>query len=181
MWRRLRWLALALVVLVIGGVAALVLTERPQLNDDRRAVDTRWAALRPSLEARYDKLAAALTVFGAAGGKERAVARDVGTAMSKWTTATHADDPDMEVEAANALEAQATRLRSNVLASPLLREAGDLTAAITAFDGSAPPAELVDAYNKAVTPYQRERRSRFGAPVARVLGFDERPALVLGG
>jgi len=39
----------------------------------------------------------------------------------------------------------------------------------------------VRAYNRAVDRYQDERRSTLGAPVALVLGFDERPVLVLGG
>lgn len=181
MWRRLRWILLAVLVLVVGGAVALAVVERPELEDDRDALDARWAALRPALDDRYAKLGTALTAFSAAGGGDRAVAKDLGDALSSWAKATRAKDPAAEVEAANQAEAQATRLRTNALGSPRLRDDAALIGAITAFDGSAPAPELVDVYNRRVMRYQRERRSTLGAPVARILGYDERPVLVLGG
>ena len=181
MWRRLRWILLALIVVVVGGAVALAVVERPKLEDDRDAVDARWSTLRPPLDDRYDLLADALTAFAAAGGGDRAVTKELGAALSAWTTASRAKEPAEEVEAANHVEAQATRLRTNVLGSPRLSKEQALIAAVTAFDGSAPAAALVEAYNRNVVRYQEERRSTLGAPVARILGYDERPVLVLGG
>jgi hypothetical protein len=180
MWRRLRWFLLALVVLAVGGAVALAVVERPKLNDDQAAVDARWNALRPALRERYGKLGGAVTAFSAAGGGDRAVTKDIGAALSDWAKATAAKDPGAEAEAANRLEAQATRLR---VSAGVGRFAGipELSAAIGTFTGSLIPADQVKAYNRAVTRYQNERRSTLGAPVARVLGFDERPVLVLGG
>jgi hypothetical protein len=180
MWRRLRWFLLALVVLVVGGAVTLAVVERPKLDDGRSAVDARWNALRPALRERYDKLGAAVTAFSAAGGGDRAVTQDIGVALGAWAKATAAKDPGTEAAAANRLEAQATRLRVN---AGVGRLAGipELSAAIGAFTGSTVPPDRVRAYNRAVTRYQTERRSTLGAPVARVLGFGERPVLVLGG
>ena len=180
MWRRLRWFLLALAVLVVGGAIALAVVEQPKLDDDQQTVDARWSSLSPALQDRYDKLGGALTAFAAAGGGDRAVTKDLGDALSDWQKALAAKDPGAEATAANRLEAQATRLRVN---AGVGRFAGvpELSAAIGAFTGSLPAADQVTAYNRAVTRYQKQRRSTLGAPVSRVLGFDERPVLVLGG
>ena len=180
MWRRLRWIILALIVLVVGGTIALAVVERPKLDDDQAAVDARWNDLRPALRDRYTKLNDALTAFAAAGGGDRSVTADLGAALSDWDKAIAAKDPAAEVAAANQLEGQATRLRVNA-GSPRFAGIPALGAAIGGFTGSVIPADQVKAYNRAVNRYQTERRSTLGAPVARVLGFDERPVLVLGG
>jgi hypothetical protein len=180
MWRRTRWILLVLLVLLIGGAAAVTLTQQPKLDDARNAVDARWVALREPLDARYQSLGDALTAFAAGGGGDRAVAKDLGDALSRWTKARDAEDPAAEVAAANELEAQATRLLVNAGGA---RFAGDqaLTGALQSFNGTLPPAAAVAAYNRAVTRYQDERDSTLGSPVARALGFDERPTFVLGG
>jgi hypothetical protein len=180
MWRRLRWILLALIVLVVGGAIALAVVEQPKLDDDQAAVDARWNDVRPALRDRYDKLRDALTAFAAAGGGDRSVTADLGAALSDWDKAIAAKDPAAEADAANRLEGQASRLRVN---AGVGRFAGipELSAAIGAFTGRLIPPEQVKAYNRAVDRYQVERRSTLGAPVARVLGFDERPVLVLGG
>jgi hypothetical protein len=180
MWRRLRWILLALIVLVVGGVIALVVVEQPKLDDDQAAVDARWNELRPALDARYDKLRDAVTAFAAAGGGDRAVTTDLGLALRDWDKAVAADDPAAEAEAANRLEGQATRLRVNA-GSPAFAGIPALSAAIGGFTGTLIPDDQVSAYNRAVKRFQAERRSTLGAPVARVLGFDERPVLILGG
>jgi hypothetical protein len=180
MWRRLRWVLLALIVLLIGGAIAVGLTEQPKLDDDRAAADARWNELRPALRGRYDRLRGAVTAFAAAGGGDRSVTRDLGAALSRWDKAVAAKDPEAEAEAANNLEAQASRLRVNA-GTPRFANVQALSDAIGAFTGSLPDADLVKAYNRAVEQYQAERRSTLGALVARTLGFDERPVLVLGG
>ncbi len=180
MWRRLRWVLLALVVLVVGGAIALAVVEQPKLDDDQSVVDARWNELRPALRDRYDALRGAVTAFAAAGGGDRSVTTDLGAALSRWDKAVAAKDAAAEVEAANRLEAQASRLRVN---AGTARFAGvpEIGAAIGAFTGSLPAPDAVNAYNHAVEQYQTERRSTLGALVARALGFDERPVLVLGG
>ena len=180
MWRRVRWVLLALIVLLVGGALALAVVEQPKLDDGRSEVDARWDALRPALRERYEKLEDLLTAFSAAGGGDRSVTTDLGKALSDWTKATEAKDRTAEVEAANHLEAQAMRLRTNA-GAPRFTEIPELGTAIGNFTGQLVPAEQVQAYNRAVNRYQDERRSTFGAPVALVFGFGERPLLVLGG
>jgi hypothetical protein len=178
--RGFRWLLLALVVLVVGGAIALVVTERPKLDDARTAVDSAWTPLRAPLHARYDKLNAALAAFSDAGAGNRAVAKDLHAALTRWTAAVKSGDPGTEALAADELEAQGTRLRANVLGSDRLKGVTAVTDAITAFDGTAPPPPLVTAYNRRVKTYEDDRTSAAGTPVARALGFGERPVLLLG-
>jgi hypothetical protein len=176
----LRWIVLVLALLVVGGVAALGVVEQPKLDRRRESIDTRWEKLRPALQARYAKLGDALARFTDAGAGDRSVAEDLHGALDAWGRAVERADPAEEVAAANRLEAEGTRLRTNVLDSPRLNGVTDLVGALAAFDGGSPPPELVGAYNHAVERYQHERRTTLGTPVARVLGFDERPVLVVG-
>jgi hypothetical protein len=180
MWRRTRWILLVLLVLLVAGAAAVALVEQPKLDDDRKAADARWVALRAPLDQRYAALGAALTAFANGGGGDRAVARDLGDALSRWTKARQAKDAGDEVAAANAVEAEATRLLVNAQGARFASDTA-LGQALQAFDATVPTGTTVAAYNRAVQRYQDERDSLFGAPIARVLGFDERPTLVLGG
>jgi hypothetical protein len=180
MWRRLRWVILALVLVAVGGAVALVVVEQPELDHTRRSVDARWKALRPSLDDRYAKLAATLTQLSDAGAGDRSVGRSLDGALAVWTESVRRADAGAEADAANQLESGATRLHANIAASPRLSRVGALTGALAAFDDTPPPATLVTAYNDAVQRYQRKRAATLGVPVARVLGFDERPVLVVG-
>jgi hypothetical protein len=177
--RGLRWILLTLVVLVVGGVVALVVVERPKLDDARGAVDTAWIPLRAPLHDRYDKLNAALTAFTAGAGN-RSVARDLRAALARWNAAVKSGDVGTQAIAADDLEAQGTRLRANVLGSVRLNGVTPLTDALTAFDGTTPPPPLVAVYNERVRAYEDDRTSAAGTPVARALGFGERPVLLLG-
>jgi hypothetical protein len=180
MWRRTRWILLVVLVLLLGGALAVALTEQPKLDDDRRGVDTRWGALRAPLDERYQLLQGALTAFAAGGGGDRAVAKDLGDALSRWTSARRAKDAAAEVTAANDLEAQTTRLLVNAASARFQGDSG-LAQALQQVNSHLPTAAAVAAYNRAVRRYQHERDSLLGAPVAGVLGFSERPTLVLGG
>jgi hypothetical protein len=100
---------------------------------------------------RYQKLEGALSAFDAAGGKDRA----------------------------DALEAQAARLRANVNGSDRLKSDPAVNDALTAFAGTKPPDALIAAYNTAVRQYQQQRTGTGQRPVARVFGYDARPILVL--
>jgi hypothetical protein len=182
MSRRLRWILLALVVVIVGGAAALVLIEKPKLDDARDVVDARWAPLRApdQLVLRYQKLEGALSVFDAAGGANRAVSKDLHAALEAWQQALKSGDTAMQAERADVVEAQGTRLRANVLGSQRLLGVAALMDALAAFAGTTPPAPLVGAYNRAVHDYEEQRTGTLQRPIARVFGYDSRPVLALG-
>src|SRR5436189_308682 len=117
MSRRTRWILLALIVVVIGGALALVLVESPQLDDARTTVDARWKPLRAAdqLAVRYQNLEGALGAFDAAGGSDRSVSKDLHAALNTWNRALKDGDAGAQAEAANVVEAQATRLIANAL------------------------------------------------------------------
>ena len=56
----------------------------------------------------------------------------------------------------------------------------ELTQAITDFSSAAPPQPLVEAYNRAVHAYERDRNDSLRKPVARLFGYDARPVLMIG-
>jgi len=180
MRRRSLWILAVLLVLVIGGAVALVLTQKPSLDDARDSVDTRWNAIRPALEARYEKLGAARAAFVEAAGAERTVAVDLQDALDDWHRALDGDDATAQAAASNRLEADGTRLQANVLGSPRLNQSQPLLDALTAFNASAPDRALVQAYNRAVRDYEDTRNGSLEKPVARVFGFGARPLLVVG-
>ena len=182
MARRTRWILLALLVVIIGGAVALVVTQQPKLDDARAKVDTTWQPLRApdQLVLRYQKLEGALSAFDAAGGKGRGVSTDLHAALDRWSRALRGGDAGAQVDAANAVEAQGTRLVSNVTGSPRIKADPAVTDALVAFTTTKPNAIGVAAYNQAVHDYEDERTGTLARPVARLLGFDERPVLALG-
>jgi hypothetical protein len=182
MSRRTRWILLALIVVIMGGAIALVVVERPKLDDARSVVDRHWKPLRApdQLVLRYQKLEGALSAFDAAGGNDRGVSKDLHDALAAWKQTLKRGDAGSQANAANAVEAQATRLIANVLGSERLKADKASTDALTTFATTKPNAALVTAYNRAVRAYESERTGTLAQPVARVLGFDARPILVLG-
>jgi hypothetical protein len=181
MSRRFRWILLALVLVVVGGAVALVVIERPKLDDARNAVDARWKPLVApgALVVRYQKLEGALSAFDAAGGKDRAVSKDLHAALDAWQRALKSGASGAQATSADALEAQAARLRANVNGSDRLKSDPAVNDALTAFAGTKPPDALIAAYNTAVRQYQQQRTGTGQRPVARVFGYDARPILVL--
>ena len=181
MSRRTRWILLALIVVVVGGAVALTFTQRPKLDDARTAVDTRWKPLRApdQLVLRYQKLEGALSAFDAAGGAERSVSKDLHAALDAWNRALKDGDAGAQAEAANVVEAQATRLIANALGSERLKADPAVTDSLTQFTTTKPDPALVAAYNRSVRSYEEERTGTLQRPVARVLGYDARPLLVL--
>jgi len=182
MSRRTRWILLALIVALVGGAISLVVVERPKLDDARTAVDERWKPLRASdqLVLRYQALEGALSAFDAAGGSDRAVSKDLHAALTAWGRALRDGGAGTQATAANALEAQGTRLVANVFGSERLKGVSAVTDALTKFATTKPDPVLVAAYNRAVRAYEDERTGALQQPVARALGYDARPALVLG-
>jgi hypothetical protein len=183
MRRRLRWIVLAVVALLLIAAAAVLVTARPQLQDDRDRVDERWAALREPLTARYAALGTALVELQNAGGGEREVAADLERQLTRWNRladdSAAAADAGAEVEAANALEGTAARLQAIVTSSARLNGVEPLLAAIQAFATTVPPEADVTAYNDAVEDYQHTRESLRNSLVAQVLDFEARATLVI--
>jgi hypothetical protein len=182
MSRRTRWVLLALLVVLLGGVAALVLTQQPKLDDARNRVDATWKPLRApdQLPLRYQTLTGALSAFDAAGGKDRAVSRDLHAALDRWASSQRDGDAGDQASAANEVEAQGTRLVANVLGSERVKGDRPVTDAIAKFASTKPNPALVEAYNRAVRDYEDQRTSTLTKPVARALRFDARPVLALG-
>jgi len=182
MSRRTRWILLVLIVVVVAGGAALVLAERPKLDDARTAVDTRWKPLRApdQLVVRYQSLEGALSAFDAAGGTDRSVSKDLHAALDAWNRALDDGDAGAQATAANVVEAQGTRLVANAFGSDRMKADPSVSGSLAKFVATKPDPALVTAYNRAVRAYEDERTSTLARPVARVLGDDARPLLVLG-
>jgi hypothetical protein len=182
MSRRIRWILLALIVVLVAGAAALFLTQQPKLDDARAKVDTAWKPLRApdQLVLRYQKLDAALNAFDAAGGQDRDVSKDLHAALAAWAAALRQGDEGKQVRAANRVEAEGTRLVANGLGSERLKGDAAVAGSLATFASTVPNPALVDAYNRAVHDYEDDRTSTLAQPVARVFGFDARPVLALG-
>jgi hypothetical protein len=181
MSRRSRWILLALIVVLVGGAVALVVVERPKLDDARAAVDDKWKPLRgpDQLVLRYQTLQGALSAFDAAGGSDRVVSKDLHAALGAWSKALRDGDAGSQVAAANELEAQATRLVANVAGSDRLKQNDAVTSALVKFTTTKPNPAFVTAYGEAVRAYEDERTGTLQQPVARVFGYDARPVFVL--
>jgi hypothetical protein len=181
MSRRTRWILLTLLVVLVGGATALVLTQQPKLDDARNEVDSTWKPLvaDDQLPARYQTLEGALSAFDAAGGTDRDVSKDLHAALDAWARAVKDGDAGAQVQAANAVEAQGARLLANVLGSPRLRTDAAATDALVKYSQTTPQPQLVDRYNRTVHDYEDTRTGALAQPVARVFGFDARPVLAV--
>lgn len=179
---RFKWVVLALVVVVIGGAVALVLVERPQLDDARTAARQAWKPLTADdqLPLRYQKLEGALSAFDAVGGQDRAVSRDLHAALKAWSAATKDGDTSAQVEAANTVEAQGARLWANVTGSARFAEQAAVKDALAAWAGTKPPAPLIQRFNRASRSYEDSRNDLLARPVALLLSFDAIPTFQLG-
>lgn len=171
-----RWIAL-IVLAVIGGLIALVLTGRGALQGDDRQVIDRWKTLRAPLTQRYDLLAAAGATTAQLG--DRSVTDDISKGVATWQASLRRSGIDAQIAAANDLEGLARRLDANVAASTKLRTDTDVQAALAAFHQSAPAQPLVDGFDDATARYARDRTSAGRRLAAALFGFDPRPALRL--
>jgi hypothetical protein len=182
--RRLRWILLVLVLLMVGGVVAAALLVRPDLVDTRDQVDATWAPLRAPLATRYEALGDVATGLTAAGAGDRAATVDLIAELERWRAfalrGPKHTDPGAEAATADDLEALARRARANVAASARLTADPAIAAAFAAFDQAVVAPATVKAYNRAVRAYEHAREGTIKALVARALGYDARPVLVLG-
>jgi len=186
MARRVRRLAVVVVLVLVAGAVALVLTTRPQLDDRRDDVDRAWTPLRAPLAGRYDLLATVNGEATTAGAGDRSVTRELGLALARWDRLRRAPDSDADDDAeattANQLEGLAARLQAVVLSSDRLRGVDTLNQAIANFQGTAPLlAPAIKTYNDAVQDYEDTRTSFVRRPIADPLGYDSRPQLLLPG
>jgi hypothetical protein len=182
--RRLRWILLVLVLLLVGAVVAAALLVRPKLMDAEAAVDTAWTPLRAPLAARYTALGGVATALTAAGETDRPVTTELTAELERWNALAlrgpKHTDATAEARAADQLEALARRARANVAGSARLAADPAITAAFAAFDTAIVPPKDIAAYNRAVRKYQDTREGRLESIVANVLGYEARPELVVG-
>ncbi len=181
MRRRLRWLVLALVLLVVAGIVVAVVSVQPKLSDARDRVDRAWTPLQPALVARYQTLGGVELALDAGGAQTRTVTVDLHATLASWQRLARVDDPGDQAPLANDLEALALRVKANVAASARLSNDPPLVAALAAFDRSVVSPPGVNAYNQAVLAYQQERTGAVHHLVAGVFGFDARPVLAIAG
>jgi hypothetical protein len=181
MRRWVKWLALAVVALVVAGLVVAVITVQPRLADARDSVDHAWAPLRVPLIARYQRLSGVVVTLDAAGARDRAVTKDLTAALAQWQHSAPTDDPGTQAPLADELEALALRARANVQHSDRLKSNPALQTAFAAFDQAIVNPPAVVAYNQAVNTYQRRRSSTAGRIVAGLFGFGGRPVLTIVG
>ncbi|MGH9030673.1 MAG: hypothetical protein ACRDY4_05255 [Acidimicrobiia bacterium] len=185
MARRVRRIALVVVVLVVIAGVALVVTSRGRLTDDRDQADELWLPLRGPLAERYASLDAVLTQLRDAGAGDRDVTRDLARGLDRWNrlqgASSDAVDTEAEVTAANSLEGLFGRVTQTVGSSPRLSGVETLTAAVDAFRIIAPPAPAVSAYNDAADAYQDTREEARYSLTARLFDYESRPTLLIGG
>lgn len=174
-----RGLLLLVVAVVVSAVAAsataVALGSRSDLASSRRRVDAAWVALRPGLDARYQALGEAGRLAQDRLGSGRAIFDEIGRAVTAWPATARAAT-DRQVTAAANLEGLARRLAATVAATPKLREAADVSGALTrlqATDTAGPRG----TYNQAVAAYQRARGGFPRRLVAGALGYADRRTL----
>jgi hypothetical protein len=174
--RALRFIVPSIVLALVVAVAALVLYARPQLDDARDDVSTRWITAATALDERYALLAAATGLVRDTPGPAGELAHQVDTALARWLRAREADRPVAdEVQATNQLEAAARRLDAAVRASPRLSADPAVIAAFDAFAATLP--EPVASFQAAVRAYADERDGTLRRVVADTFGYDPIPVL----
>jgi hypothetical protein len=181
MRRWVKWLALAVVALVVAGLVVAVVTVQPGLADARDHVDHAWVPLRVPLIARYQALSGVVQALDAAGARDRAVTKDLTAALSRWQRIDRIDDPGTQAPLADELEALALRARANVTHSDRLRSNPAVLVALGAYDRAIVSPPAVAAYNQAVHTYQQRRTGTVGRLVAGLFGFGDRPVLTIVG
>lgn len=179
MARRIRRIVLTLAVVLVTGAVALVITVRPGLQDDARAVDRAWKPLAAPLGERYQALDGVSAALDAAGAGDREVARRLRRALSDWALLVVTTDAAAQATTANELEVLAARVRATVNAADKLKADPGLTAAIGAFDATVPPLEAVATYNEAVDVYAHSRDGFWDGLVAALDDYPPRPTLQL--
>lgn len=174
-----RVVLLVVVALTVSALAAaataVALGSRADLSASRRRVDAAWSALRPSLTARYTSLGQAAGLARARLNADRTVFGDITKAVNDWP-GTERWPTDRQVAAAAHLEGLVARLAATVAATPRLRAAGDVVAAMGSLGGTG-TAQTGAPYNAAVRAYQKTRGGFPRSLVAGALGYEDRRTL----
>jgi hypothetical protein len=175
MLRRLRRLLVLLLVLVLVVAAVVVVFgNRSALGHARTRIDARWASLRAPLDARYHSLSLLGAALGQDVGRGAALPSRLNRALSRWSRASQARDAATGVEVANELEGLAGLVRVTATSTDRLKADARLGRAVTAFNGTVPPAATVNAYNAAVRAYEHDRTSGVRRLTAALFGYDAR-------
>ncbi|MDQ1498820.1 MAG: LemA family [Actinomycetota bacterium] len=176
---RRRGLLLVVMALVISALAAsataVALGSRADLSSSRRRVDFTWGALRPALDGRYQKLAAAGAAARAGLTTGRALFDEIDGAVAAWP-GTARSSTDRQVDAAARLEGLAARLSATVATTPRLRASTDVAEAMRRLEQTDTTSARAP-YNTAVAAYQRARGGFPRRLVAGALGYDDRRTL----
>lgn len=179
MGRRIRWILLALVVVVVTGIVILVITVRPGLQDDSQEVRRTWRPLVEPLGVRYATLNNVVGALEDAGNGEREITRDLVRTLGTWDLLRATTDDRGQATTANELESLAARVRAIVAGSGRLRANESITAAIAGFDAARIPPRLVTRYNESVLEYERNRDGTLRNIVASLDGYEAQPTLQL--
>ena len=106
MSRRTRWILLALLVVLVGGVAVLVLTQQPKLThtaqQGRRHLEAA-ACADDQLHRGTGRSKVRSSAFDAAGGADRDVSKDLHAALDAWAKAVKDGGAGAQVKAANSV------------------------------------------------------------------------------
>jgi hypothetical protein len=181
MARRIRWIALALVVVVVTGTVILVITVRPGLQDDAQDVQRAWRPLVQPLAVRYGTLPGLVTALDAVGNGNRDLTKQLKHSLSDWDLLRASTDDGAQARTADDLESLAARIRASVEGSPRLKPNPALNQAIAAFDATKVPPSMLKRYNDAVLQYERNRDGMLRNIVASIDGYDAHPTLQLTG
>jgi hypothetical protein len=177
MYRRVRRLFVALVLLLILILAVVVvLGNRSTLNDSRSQVDARWSTLRGPLQPRYAKLAGVTEALAKDLAPDASVPARLRRALREWDDHMPADKHDAAAEVATAdeLESLAALVHVTAQSSDRIKADQALQAAVADFDRTAPPRLLVDRYNLAVRAYEHDRTTGVRRVVASLFDYEAR-------
>lgn len=179
-------LVLIFLVAALGTTGVVAgLSGRSDLEEARRQIDQRWAALEAPLDTRYQALAEVSEALDEGLGEslrpetdEASLASDTRSALARWESLGGAEGRVEErVLAASALEGLHLRITVTVKVSARLRASKRLAAALTATGASSP--EQIREHNDAVRRYEDLRGSLPRRLLAAAFGFDPRPTLEL--
>lgn len=172
-----RILLYGLIVVLVAAPVLFVLRARPELDDARSSVDTRWEPLRADLTDRYDTLDVA-TGAASDAGLDDALVGELRASLDDWTRSDDGSDATTGVAVANTLEGLGARLAAVRTANPRFAADEALAFTMAAYTENAPDPELVTAYSDAVDHYESERSSTLKKPLSGIFGFNGRDDFV---
>jgi hypothetical protein len=179
--RALRVVLPALLVALVVGAGVAFFTTRPDLEHTESTVDRAWTPLASQLTTRYASLDQTDQKLTSLTGPVRDLANQVGVAYGAWQTARAHGDVAAQVRAANALEALGRRLLTAARSSQRVEANAAALGAVNQYAAdptfaNATVLQSVDAYNRAVQDYERQRRGPVRGLVASLMGQNHIPA-----